>query len=548
MKKITTLSIFVFLCLGFSYAQNKTFSIGTSVPNTNASLHVDSPTNNQGVLIPRLSTTQRTAMALSNADKGLMLYDTDLKSILIWNGTAWDSFYSNTTDNIGSAITGINSGTGGFGGLFQVTNVANASQAIKATTAGTGGAARFETNNAAGTSPNIESVTNAPGGALRATATGSNGHAFLAEITNATNNATALSVQNMGTGTAGLFQVINVANTYQAIHATTLGTGGAARFETNNVAGTNSNIESITNAPGGSLRAIATGINGYAISAEITNTANSASALSGYNVGTGPAGNFTINNTLSSSPTIKATTNGRSHALVGETTNVSNSEATIYATSNSNSAFAANFRNTNTSSSGGAIYLVTYGTGPTAVINHRGSTGNIIVIQSQDGSVARIDKTGKGFFNGGTQSSGADVAEMFEVEGAKTTYEPGDVLVISESTDRTVEKSSTANSKAVVGVYATKPGVTLTEKGMEENLDKLVPMGVIGVIPTKVCLENGPIKRGDLLVTSSKKGHAMKAVSLNGDGVFPSGIILGKALENFSGQEAGVIKVLVNVK
>ena len=137
---------------------------------------------------------------------------------------------------------------------------------------------------------------------------------------------------------------------------------------------------------------------------------------------------------------------------------------------------------------------------------------------------------------------------MFEVEGAKTTYEPGDVLVISESTDRTVEKSSTANSTAVVGVYATKPGVTLTEKGMEENLDKLVPMGVLGVIPTKVCLENGPIKRGDLLVTSSKKGHAMKAVSLNGDGVFPSGIILGKAMENFSGQEAGVIKVLVNVK
>ena len=56
-------------------------------------------------------------------------------------------------------------------------------------------------------------------------------------------------------------------------------------------------------------------------------------------------------------------------------------------------------------------------------------------------------------------------------------------------------------------------------------------MGVIGVIPTKVCLENGPIKRGDLLVTASKKGHAMKAVSVKGDGIFPSGTILGKALE-----------------
>jgi hypothetical protein len=40
----------------------------------------------------------------------------------------------------------------------------------------------------------------------------------------------------------------------------------------------------------------------------------------------------------------------------------------------------------------------------------------------------------------------------------------------------------------------------------------------------------------------------MKAVSVKGDGVFPSGTILGKALENFDGSEAGLIKVLVNVK
>jgi hypothetical protein len=85
---------------------------------------------------------------------------------------------------------------------------------------------------------------------------------------------------------------------------------------------------------------------------------------------------------------------------------------------------------------------------------------------------------------------------------------------------------------------------------MDENLDELIPMGVIGVIPTKVCLENGPIKRGDLLVTSSKQGHAMKAMPVNVGGVliYPAGAILGKALENFDRQENGLIKVLVNVK
>ena len=75
-------------------------------------------------------------------------------------------------------------------------------------------------------------------------------------------------------------------------------------------------------------------------------------------------------------------------------------------------------------------------------------------------------------------------------------------------------------------------------------------MGVIGVIPTKVCLENGPIKRGDLLVTSSRTGHSMKAIPVNVNGalIYPTGAILGKALEDFSGEQSGLIKVLVNVK
>jgi len=40
----------------------------------------------------------------------------------------------------------------------------------------------------------------------------------------------------------------------------------------------------------------------------------------------------------------------------------------------------------------------------------------------------------------------------------------------------------------------------------------------------------------------------MKAISKNDDGMFPAGVIIGKALENFEVGESGVIKVLVNVK
>jgi hypothetical protein len=171
--------------------------------------------------------------------------------------------------------------------------------------------------------------------------------------------------------------------------------------------------------------------------------------------------------------------------------------------------------------------------------------GNTAVFKANGVNVARIDKTGKGFFNGGTQISGADVAEFFDVEGSIAQYEPGDVLVISTNSDRKVEKSSGAYSTLVAGVYATKPGVMLTEENAEKDaLDKMVPMGVIGVVPTKVCTEGGAIRRGDLIVTSSTSGIAMKADT---DKV-RVGQVIGKALQDYSGKGIGKINVLVSIK
>jgi len=178
------------------------------------------------------------------------------------------------------------------------------------------------------------------------------------------------------------------------------------------------------------------------------------------------------------------------------------------------------------------------------LIDHQGPSGNIFTGRSAGVNQVRIDKTGKGFFNGGTQTGGADVAEAFKVEGIVKEYEPGDVLVISTKDDRTVAKSNEPYSTLVVGVYATKPGVLLTERNVDDQLRDLVPMGVIGVIPTKVCGENGSIHRGDLLVTSSLPGYAMKGT----DREKLMGAVLGKALENFDGNETGIIKVLVNTK
>ncbi|MCZ7556271.1 MAG: hypothetical protein M5R41_07710 [Bacteroidia bacterium] len=170
-----------------------------------------------------------------------------------------------------------------------------------------------------------------------------------------------------------------------------------------------------------------------------------------------------------------------------------------------------------------------------------GMFGNLRFRVLQDGNV-RCD----GAFTGG----GADVAEAFDFEGKRDQYEAGDVLIVSTHSDRKVMKSTTAYSTAVAGVYATKPGVLLAPYDAEEDLGQYIPMGMMGVIPTKVTTENGPIRRGDLLVTASTPGHAMKAspVVVGGIGVYPTGAIIGKALQNFDGSGSGLIEVLVNVK
>ena len=118
------------------------------------------------------------------------------------------------------------------------------------------------------------------------------------------------------------------------------------------------------------------------------------------------------------------------------------------------------------------------------------------------------------------------------------------MLAISTNSDRTVEKSSEPYSTLVIGVYATKPGVLLTERPIDASHEDTIPVGVVGVIPTKVSAENGAIRRGDFLVTSSIPGHAMKGT----DRERMFGATIGKALEEFKGTDTAVIKVLVNVK
>jgi hypothetical protein len=383
-------------------------------------------------------------------------------------------------------------------------------------------------SNTLSSAQNLISVTNSGTGAgLEGINSSVNANAFgiVGKITSTSPGASSAAIRgiNSGTGSSGIGVWGSHAGFGIGVYGTSVNNNGVQGSSTNGngVFGSSDNYNS-----------------GYF---DISNASNSSDALVANTVGTGNAvygssdqGNGVWGITFNP---LAAGILGLNAAGGEAITGMNNGAATpaVVGTNSGNNGIGVSA----VANSGGAI------NGTALLASLESGAGNLAVFQVGGVNKARIDATGKGFFNGGTQNSGADVAEAFDVEGSEKNYEPGDVLVISQNSDRKVEKSSVAYSTLVAGVYATKPGVLLTDKNAEQNqLDSMVPMGVVGVIPTKVCLEGGAIKRGDLLVTSSTPGVAMKA---NPDKV-KVGQVMGKALQEYNQQCIGKINVLVSIK
>ena len=158
---------------------------------------------------------------------------------------------------------------------------------------------------------------------------------------------------------------------------------------------------------------------------------------------------------------------------------------------------------------------------------------------------------------------------MSEVDDNEDQY---DKLIVSAgdhtanyATDSYVRVSKDGSAgviaKVISSSYAAGPNETTVVTGMSwpvklnsadgydlhYGLDtrNVIPLGMLGQIPTKCITENGTISPGDLLVTSSTAGHAMKGTS-------PAvGTVLGKAMETLtdtgSGTDTATILVYVNI-
>jgi hypothetical protein len=366
-------SLILFFTLSHhAFSQNKTLGVGTLSPNANAALHVESPTANQGFIMPRLSTTQRTAMTaiLTASDKGLMLFDTDANTIYVWDGVAWKTnantklefpyMDSVTTATGTNDLFSIKYNNPELKRLVRIESINPANQgsavSVKQSGKGLGGFFQVANDSAGGTAIYGQTNSNV-GGAMspvgvygEAIGTGSGGGAF--RISNPANNYQALYAETNGLGSAGFFKVINATNNFSAVYATTDATGANASAITGETSTAFSAI--IGRATGGSSNGI-TGISfgdagSYAIlgqhngagpggvfssnagigaQVQIFQPTNTSTALLATTAGTGIAADVYNTNASSTSPVLSVTSAGLGNAAVIGSSNSSSTEPAV---------------------------------------------------------------------------------------------------------------------------------------------------------------------------------------------------------------------------
>jgi hypothetical protein len=124
----------------------------------------------------------------------------------------------------------------------------------------------------------------------------------------------------------------------------------------------------------------------------------------------------------------------------------------------------------------------------------------------------------------------ADLAEMY-VADAK--YEPGTVLVFGGNQEVTMSTASHDNK--VAGVVSTNPA-HIMNSGLQGEFT--VEVALVGRVPVNVI---GNISVGDRVVTSNRAGVA-EALDMSR---YQPGVIIGKAIQSYSGNGVGVIEVVV---
>ena len=139
------------------------------------------------------------------------------------------------------------------------------------------------------------------------------------------------------------------------------------------------------------------------------------------------------------------------------------------------------------------------------------------------------DLTARKFLGTATAAQFADLAEIY---ASDAEYEPGTVLVFGGEAE--VTTTDVFCDHRVAGIVSTEPAHL-----MNSNAEG-VAVALRGRVPCKV---EGPVQKGDLIVTSVKPGIA---TALTKDSALPNAVcVIGKAIQNNSDTGVKLVEVVV---
>ncbi len=164
-----------------------------------------------------------------------------------------------------------------------------------------------------------------------------------------------------------------------------------------------------------------------------------------------------------------------------------------------------------------------------------GTAGNMMLQWAQDTSNGTAIFLNSGSTITAFRAVGSDVAEVYQTQDPSIL--PGTIVSVDPDHPLNVRRSLGAQDHTVLGVISTKPGLTLGGEDLVGKSGIPVFLALAGRVPVMVSDENGPIRPGDLLTTSSTPGVAMKATK--------AGPIIGKALSAYNGTGIGMVTIFV---